>query len=75
VTRSARIGQPSADFLRCRDVAHAVVDARALPLYPCEFTLKELSPTANGAESIAIDDEQRRIRNVNVATTSTDLLC
>jgi hypothetical protein len=57
VTGSAGIGQPGADFLRCGDIAHAVVNARALPLCPRKFPLKELSAAANGTESVAIDDE------------------
>src|SRR5713226_7050797 len=72
---SAGIGQSSANSNRCSDVTHAVVDARTLPLRPCKFPLKKLTTTTDSTESVAIDNEQRGVRSVNAAATSTDLLC
>src|SRR5258705_165404 len=56
------------------DVAVAVAIVRTLALLACELTLEKLAPAADGAERVAVDDEQRRVERHNVAAARADFV-
>ena len=72
VAARAAIGEAGADREVGIDVSRSVPGYRPLSLSAREFALEELAAAANGAERIAIDDVERRVRSIGVSPPCSD---
>src|SRR5207302_8875282 len=75
VAAGTAIGKAGANSAYQIDIPGSVAIVRSLPVRPGELALKDLASAAHGAERIAIDDEQRRVRRHDVAAAWADLIC
>src|SRR6266496_6731253 len=74
VAKRTTIGEPSADRAVCVQIAEAVALVCSLPLQTRELALKELTAAADGAEGIALNDEDGRIPSMGIATPGADFI-
>jgi hypothetical protein len=71
VAAGAAISKACANSTDQVDIAGAITVSRALTLSAEKLPLEDLASTADGAERISIDDEQRGIRRHQIATART----
>ena len=74
VAKRTTIGESSADRAICVQIAEAVALVCSLPLQARELALKELTAAADGAEGIALNDEDGRIPSIGIATPGADFI-
>src|SRR5262249_5611115 len=75
MTTGARIRQAGANSVRYGDISRPIADVGSLSLRVRKLALEKLAATTNGAEGVALDNEQRGVRSVNRTATGADLLC
>jgi hypothetical protein len=74
VASAAAISQPGTDGQSGADVAAAIPHVGTLSFDSCELTLEELASTANGAEGIAVNDEEGGIGCHDITLAVPDFL-
>src|SRR5215470_14428463 len=74
MTEGATIGEASANGAVCIEVTYSIALIWALALQASELALEELPAATDGAERVAVDDEDGRVPSHNIAARGTDFV-